>query len=167
MELLNIKPFQETLNSSMCGPASLKMILSYYGVEKTERELARLCQTDSNIGTNAVSLKQVAESLGFNVEVKNQCTFDDIQQWINKKVPVIINWFSKGRSDYDESVMADGHYSLVVGLDEQYIYLQDPEIGGLRKIARDDFLRVWFDFTGSYIRTLDEMILRQIIAISK
>ena len=165
MELLDEKSFQETLNSGMCGPASLKMVLSYYRVEKTEKELAELCQAGADLGTDVASLKRAAESLGFNVDIKNQSTFDDIQEWLNKKVPVIANWFSKGRSDYDESSVADGHYSPVVGLDEQYIYLQDPEIGGLRKIVRDDFLRVWFDFTGSYIRSLDEVILRPLIAI--
>ena len=165
MEMLDVRSFQETLNSGMCGPASLKMVLSYFRVEKTEKELAELCQTDADLGTDVASLKRAAESLGFNVDIKNQSTFDDIQEWLNKKVPVIANWFSKGRSDYDESSVADGHYSPVVGLDEQYIYLQDPEIGGLRKIVRDDFLRVWFDFTGSYIRSLDEVILRPLIAI--
>jgi len=165
MELLDVKSFQETLNSGMCGPASLKMVLSYFRVEKTEKELAELCQTDADLGTDAASLRRAAESLGFNVEIKNQSTFDDVQEWLDKKVPVIANWFSKGRSDYDESSVADGHYSPVVGLDEQYIYLQDPEIGGLRKITRDDFLRVWFDFTGSYIHSLDEVILRPLIAI--
>lgn len=40
--MLKLKPFQETLNASMCGPASLKIVLNYYGVEATEKELARL-----------------------------------------------------------------------------------------------------------------------------
>ncbi len=165
MELLNVKPFQETLHSGVCGPASLKMALSYYGVEKTEKELAELCQADSDLGTDASSIKQAAEHLGFKVEVKNESTFDDIQQWLDKKVPVIVNWFSRGRTDYDDSSVADGHYSLVVGLDEQYIYLQDPEIGGLRTLAKEDFLKVWFDFKGKIINSWDEMIIRQLIAI--
>lgn len=55
---------------------------------------------------------------------------------------------------------------MVVGLDEEYIYLQDPEIGELRKIKRNDFLKVWFDFTGECIASWEEMIIRQIIVIS-
>ena len=165
MELLNVKSFQETLHSGMCGPASLKMVLSYYGIEKTEGELAELCHTRPDLGTDAASLKQAAESLGFLVEIKTQSTFDDIQKWLDKKVPVIANWFSRGRTDYDDSSVPDGHYSLVVGLDEEYIYLQDPEIGGLRRLTREDFLKVWFDFTGSYIKSLDEMLIRPLIAV--
>lgn len=165
MELLNVKPFQETLHSGLCGPASLKMVLSYYGVEKTEKELAELCQTDSELGTDAHQIKLAAENLGFKAEIKNYSTFDDIQRWLDKKVPVIANWFSRGRTDYDDSSVADGHYSPVVGLDEEYIYLQDPEIGGLRKITKNDFLRVWFDFTGSFIRSEGDIIIRPLIAI--
>ena len=32
--VLPVKPFQETLHQSMCGPASLKMVFDYYGIEK-------------------------------------------------------------------------------------------------------------------------------------
>jgi predicted double-glycine peptidase len=66
-----------------------------------------------------------------------------------------------------DSEVPDGHYSIVVGLDKQYIYLQDPEIGGLRQLARDDFMKVWFDFRGEYITSWNEMIIRQLIAVQK
>ena len=54
--------------------------------------------------------------------------------------------------------------TTVVGLDEEYIYLQDPEIGSMRKLEREDFMTVWFDFRGKYIKS-DELIIRQIIAV--
>ncbi|MEX1997442.1 MAG: C39 family peptidase [Candidatus Andersenbacteria bacterium] len=165
-DFITIKPFQETLHASMCGPASLKMVLAYYGIEKTEQELAQLAGTDSDLGTSAEGIKEAAESFGFTVEVKNNGTFEDIQTWLDKKAPVIVNWFTRGRIDYPESDVPDGHLSVVVGLDDEYIYLQDPEIGKLRKIARDDFMKVWFDFKGENIKP-DELIIRQIIAIYK
>jgi predicted double-glycine peptidase len=151
----------------MCGPASLKMVLAYYGVEKTEQELAQLAGTDPDLGTSDKDIKRAAESLGFTVDIKNNSTFEDIQTWLDKKVPVIVNWFTRGRTDYGDSAVPDGHYSVVVGLDEEYIYLQDPEIGKIRKIARDDFMKVWFDFTGKYINTWNEMILRQVFVITQ
>lgn len=151
----------------MCGPASLKMVLSYYGVEKSESELAKLCGTDSNLGTSAENLKNAAEQLGFSVEIKSNCTLDDVQGYLDRKIPVIVNWFTRGRSDYPESAVPDGHLSVVVGLDEKFIYLQDPEIGKLREIARDDFYKVWFDFSGGKIEKWEDMIIRQIIAVYK
>jgi ABC-type bacteriocin/lantibiotic exporter with double-glycine peptidase domain len=164
--LLPIKPFQETLHQSRCGPASLKMIFDYYGIEKSETEITKLCGAAEDLGTDHKGIKQAAESLGFKVEINNNSTFEDIQYWLKKKVPIILNWFTRGRADYDDSQVADGHYSVVVGLDDKYIYIQDPEIGKLRKIDRDDFMKVWFDFAGKYIDP-KELIIRQLIAIYK
>ena len=165
-KLLPVKPFQETLFKSMCGPTSLKMVLDYYEVDKSEEDLAKLCKTTDELGTNDVGIQEAAKSLGFKVEIKNNSTFEEIQMWLDKKVPVIVNWITTGRKDYSESEVADGHYSVVVGLDDDFIYLQDPEIGKLRKIKKDDFMKVWFDFTGKVIKP-EELILRQIIAIYK
>ncbi|OGZ76846.1 MAG: hypothetical protein A3I87_01875 [Candidatus Staskawiczbacteria bacterium RIFCSPLOWO2_02_FULL_39_8] len=164
MELLPVKPFQETLFKSMCGPASLKMVFDYYGIEKSEEEIAKLAGTTEDLGTDEEGIKKAVESLGFKIEIKNNSTFEDIEGFLNKKIPVMVNWFTRGRIDYDDSQVPDGHYSVVVGLDDEFIYLQDPEIGKLRKIERSDFMKVWFDFKGEYIKS-NELIIRQIIAI--
>ena len=150
----------------MCGPASLKMVFDYYGIDKTEEEIAKMAGTTEDLGTDEEDIKKAAESLGFKVEIKNESSFEEIQDYLNKKIPVIVNWFTRGRIDYDDSQVPDGHYSVVVGLDDKFIYLQDPEIGKLRKIERNDFMKVWFDFRGEYIKS-DELIIKQIIAISQ
>lgn len=163
--ILPVKPFQETLHGGYCGPASLKMVLAYYGVDKDEEEVAERCGRDPDLGTDDESIKKAAGAYGFRVEIQNNASFDDIQHWLDKKVPVIVNWFTRGRSDYDDSEVPDGHYSVVVGLDNKNIYLQDPEIGKMRTLSRDNFMRVWFDFKPDYISSWDDMIIRQIIAV--
>lgn len=161
---LNIPPFQETLHQSLCGPASLKIVLDFYGEQKTETELAELCTWDKSYGVDDINIKQAAESLGYKVEIINESNFQEIENWLDKKVPVIVNWFTRGRYDYPESDVADGHYSVVEGLDEDYIYLQDPEIGAIRKLARTDFMKVWFDYSGECMSP-ESLITKQIIAI--
>ena len=164
--LLNVKPFQETLHASMCGPASLKIVLDFYGVNKSEKELALLAGTDKELGTDVKGITRAAKSLGFKCIVKNESTLSDIEEWLKNGVPVIVNWFTRGRSDYSSSEVADGHLSVVVGLDNKSVYIQDPEIGGIRIIERNDFMKVWFDFTGEFIK-LNELIIRQIIVVYK
>ena len=161
---LKVKPFQETLGQGMCGPASLKIVLAYYGVDKSEKELAKLSGWNKKLGIDEKGARKAAEALGFRVKIKNNSSFSDIANWLKKGVPVIVDWFTVGRNDYPESEMADGHYSVVCGLDDKFIYLQDPEIGRARKIKRNDFMRVWFDFKGEHIKK-NELIIRQIIAI--
>jgi len=148
----------------MCGPASLKIVLAYYGVEKSEKELAKLCRAKKDMGTDDKGIKKAAADMGFKVKIKNNSNFKDIENWLDKDVPVIVNWFTRGRVDYTDADVADGHYSVVCGLDDKNIYLQDPEIGGIRKLGREDFMTVWFDFVGKHIKS-DELIIRQIIAI--
>lgn len=163
---LKVKSFQETLNSGMCGPASLKIVFDYFGVNKSEKELAKLIGVTKNLGTGVDGLTRVAKQIGFKVSIKNNGSFVDIEKWLAKGVPLIVDWFTRGRQDYSESDVADGHYSVVCGIDSKYIYLQDPEIGSIRKIEKDDFKRVWFDFAGEYIKP-NELIIKQIIAIYK
>lgn len=165
--LLEVKPFQETLHADMCGPASLKIVLGYYGVDKKEKEIAKMAgDFKKGLGIDDKGIKKAAEKLGFKVIIKNNSNFKDIQKWLDREVPVIVNWFTRGRNDYPESETADGHYSVVAGLDNKFIYLQDPEVGKMRKIEKSNFMRVWFDFKGNYLKS-NELIVRQIIAIYK
>jgi len=165
MELLKVKSFQEKLNSGYCGPASLKMVMSYFGQDYGEDEVALKCNCDPNLGVSAESIREAAESYGFEVVIQDNSNYEDLGLWLNRGVPVIVDWFTGGRNDYGYGKVPDGHYSVVVGLDIKNIYLQDPEIGEMRTIGREDFIRVWFDFAGSSINQWKDITLRQIIAI--
>lgn len=165
VQLLPVKPFQETLGGGYCGPASLKMVLGYWNNEQNEEDVALRCKRDPELGTDDAHLKEAAESYGFKVEIENNASFDSIQRWLERGIPVIVNWFTRGRTDYEDGDVADGHYSVVVGLDASNIYLQDPETGGLRTLDRDDFMRVWFDFKPAHITSWEDMIIRQLIAV--
>ena len=163
--LLPVKPFQETLHGSFCGPAVIKMALDFYGLEKTEAEIATLSGNDPNLGIGEKEIKNVLESFSLKTEAKNFANYEDLEKYLSKGIPVIVDWFTRGRADYAEDEVVDGHYSIVVGLDETNIYLQDPEVGRVRKIPREDFLRVWFDFTTDHIEKWEDLVVRQSIAI--
>lgn len=143
------------------------MVLQYYGIEKSEKELAKLAGTTKNGGTDDKTIARVLGKFGFKVKIKNNAHFSDIKKCLDKGVPVIVDWFTRGRGNYPDSAVADWHYSIVVGLDAKFIYLQDLEIGKIRKLARDDFLRVWFDYSDEFLKSPKQMIIRQCIAVCK
>ena len=153
--MLNIKPHKQT--RGMCGPASLKMVLEYFGMEKSEEELGQLTHCNPNTGTKAEDIVLAARQLGFSAMIKDMANFDDIKKYLAQEIPVIVDWFSQD----------DGHYSVAVGMDEKNIYLQDPEIGGIRELPLETFKRVWFDFPDKFINSKDDLILRRIIVIQK
>jgi ABC-type bacteriocin/lantibiotic exporter with double-glycine peptidase domain len=167
MRLLKVKPFQETLRKGWCGPAVLKMVLQYYGINQTEMKLAKLSGATKVGGIDDKMIAMVLRLFGLKTKIKNNSNFFDVKKYLDKKIPVIVDWYTRGRRDYSDSAIADGHYSVVVGLDKKSIYLQDPEIGRIRKLAKDDFLRVWFDYSGDFLNSPKQMIIRQIIAVYK
>jgi len=153
--MLDVKPFKQT--PGFCGPACLKIVFSYYGLEKSVKELAKLSNCSKEKGTSARGLVDAANNLGFNAEIKDNCSFQDIEKYLHKKTPVIVDWFLND----------EGHYSVAVGTDKENIYLQDPHLGHIRAMKLETFYRVWFDFPESFLRTKDDLILRRIIAIEK
>ncbi|PIR92291.1 hypothetical protein COU01_02405 [Candidatus Falkowbacteria bacterium CG10_big_fil_rev_8_21_14_0_10_44_15] len=163
--MLPLKPYRQT-RGYLCGPASLRIVFRYYGVDVAEKMLAKVCGSSKTLGTSARGIKKGAEYLGFKAIIKDDSNLKDIEQWLNKKTPVIVDWFTRGRRDYSDSDIAEGHYSVVAGLDDEYIYLQDPELGEIRKMSRQNFKQVWFDWRGFYIKP-QALAIRRMIAVYK
>ncbi len=152
--MLKVKPFRQ--ETGYCGPASLKMVLQYYGVDKSEEELAELTDCDPEAGIEAGRLLTAAEEFGLVGFVKDGSEYEDIKREVLQNGrPVIVDWFSED----------DGHYSVVVDVDEENIYLLDPEIGYVRAMRWKKFYRVWFDFPGEFIRDKDDLSIRRMVVI--
>lgn len=160
--MIDIQPFKQS-DDSLCGPAVIKMVLQYYGISASEGEIAELCGHSYELGCDDVGMERALKHFGLNVFIQNNSTFEDIHYWLERRVPVIVDWFSAG---YNVGVAdpPNGHSSIVIELDDNYIYLLDPEFGGIRKMTRTDFMRCWFDWKNTPIITRwEDLILRQII----
>lgn len=154
--MLKVKPFRE--KPGLCGPASLKMVLGYFGVRKSEQELARLCNCKEGSGTKAENILKIAKKFGLKGFIKDFSEISDIKKYvIGREIPIIVDWFST----------EEGHYSVVVGIDKENIYLQDPELGHVRYMKIGTFKRIWFDFPGDFLRSKNDIIVRRMIVIYK
>jgi predicted double-glycine peptidase len=158
--MIKLKPFRQT--PGYCGPASLKMVLDFYGFKMGEKELAKLSGMTLNEGVSAEGLKKAAQNLGFSVFIKENAELSDIRFYIKKGIPVIVDWFCED----------DGHYSVVVGIDKNKITLMDPQLRKVfifvrrRVMQVKTFFRVWFDFPGDYIESSKDIILRMMIVVT-
>lgn len=154
--MLKIKSFRQ--KKGFCGPASLKIVLDYFGVRKSEKELAELSGCAKSKGVGAENLLKTAKKLGFKGFIKDFSEISDIKKYVlKKKIPVIVDWFSQD----------EGHYSVVVGINKKNIYLQDPELGKIRKLEIEKFKRIWFDFPGNFLKSKTEIIIRRMLVIYK
>jgi len=154
--MLNINPFRQ--KPGYCGPASLKIVLGFYGIKITEKKLVEISGCTKSRGIGAEGLVRAAQELGFRAKIKDFSDLKDINEWVNrKKIPVIVDWFA----------FEGGHYSVVSGIDEENIYLEDPSLGYRRAMKLTTFKRLWFDFPNDYLKSKSELIIRRMIVIDK
>lgn len=143
-------------DDSTCGPTSLRMVLAYYGVYMSEEDLAGACGHTYELGCRSEDMVCAAESLGFDVYLKNNSTIEELERIVNSGVPVIVDWFC---GDPPE-----GHSSVVIGVSENNIYILDPYLEEMRVVSKYDFRRCWFDFYETPI-TPQNLYVGQIIVI--
>jgi ABC-type bacteriocin/lantibiotic exporter with double-glycine peptidase domain len=162
--MIKLKPFEQS--PGLCGPASLKMVLDYYGRPVTENELAKVSGATREKGVSLEGLVKAAKHFGFHTFYKEESSFDDIRYFIKRDIPVIVSWFSIFGGSYD------GHFSVVIDIDKEKITLRDPypekifTYAKKRQLSLDDFRKLWFDFEGDFIKSQKDLLLRQILVVT-
>ncbi len=152
--MIKVKHFRQS--EGFCGPASLKIVLHYYGKKVSEKQIAKMAGSTVKKGTPPESIVKAAESFGFKAVLRENASLSDIRKYIKKGIPVIVNWFFED----------DGHYSVAVGMDDKKIYLSDPFDARIRKISLEMFKRVWFDFSGPFLKNKSDIRLRLMIVVT-
>ncbi len=133
-----------------CGAAALAAILHYWRVfSGSETELFIPLGTTQNDGTAPDSIVRVAKSFGLSAEEKTRMTLDDLELAHKSGSTVILNiqaWKDKGSSPWSLT-WENGHYVVLVGLDENFIYVMDPSVSAqYGYIPHKEFLERWHDY---------------------
>lgn len=139
-----------------CGPASLKMALSHFGITKSERALIKLTGAKAGLGCTPVDMVRAAKAVGLKARYIQTSSIEEMRQYLDDKHLLIVDWFSPSVS---------GHYSVVVDLDKTHITLADPEIGKLRKLTIKYFLNHWFELDSYPPKDVKKFFLRELIVI--
>jgi len=115
-----------------CGPSALQAVLRYWGREVEESRLAKLLKTTSAVGTYPEAIAGGARSLGFWAEAKDGLTLDEVRRFTAKGHPMIALaqvWRSqKTARESVEDEWDSGHYIVVLGVDRNNVYFQDPYV---------------------------------------
>ncbi len=158
--MIKLKPFRQT--PGLCGPASLKMVMDYYGLSVSEKEIARVAGSSRERGTSIKGLIRAAEHFGFKTILKKDASLRDLEYFVNKKIPVIVDWFDR----------EEGHYSVVVDITKRKVVLMDPALRKIliyirrRVFPREVFFRLWFDFPNKFIKTPKDLVLRAMLVVT-
>ena len=132
-----------------CGACALQSILIWYAkYDEGELDLAKELNSSAEWGTEPEDIVRVAQKYGLKAEIKMNMDFDDLERYVNRnRIPVIVTYqaWSESEEDWTE-LWDDGHYSIVVGIDEYSVYLEDPSLAGeIGYIPREEFMDRWHD----------------------
>lgn len=108
-----------------CGPACLKMILAYYGIDSTIQFLRERSQVNKT-GVSLNGLEVAARDLGFK-PISTMISFKDFIE--NNILPCIIHW-------------RDDHFVVVYKIENNKIFVADPAKGKV-KYDKGEFLKGW------------------------
>jgi hypothetical protein len=132
-----------------CGPTTIVMNLSFFGLDQHQRESAAYLKPnpdDKNV--SPWQLAAYAESQGFATIIRVGGTPELLQELISNDFPVIVeDWI------LPEDRGGMGHYRLLTGYDaaERYFIAQDSYFGPDKQVPFDDFNRSWHVFNRKYL----------------
>lgn len=153
---LNV-PLYEQIGVPACGPASLKMVLDFFGKTYrakpyTEKRLAALCGMTAEGVDHVQFVKGVKKVPGASVFTKQNGTLNELRYFIlQERLPIIVGWWETFSLEPEDSPDEDcGHFSVIQHISTKYIYLADPWVGenkkaGVRKIPIRQFMEMWHD----------------------
>ncbi|MCD8484118.1 C39 family peptidase [Candidatus Woesebacteria bacterium] len=141
----------QTFNN--CGPASLSMALSLYGISASQRELGQELRPYQNSqGDNddkSVTLAEVAaeaEEYGFVVYHRPAGTIEQVKHFIAQDIPVVARTWLTPEEDI-------GHFRVLKGYDEstQEIIQDDSLQGADLRFSYDYLEEIWQPFNAEFL----------------
>jgi hypothetical protein len=131
-----------------------------------------LLNTNSEVGTNPEAIACGARSLGFDAEVIENLTLDQLERFTADGYPVIALaqvWLSERDADRSlEDIWDNGHYVVVLGVDRDHVYFQDPFIQMSKAfVPRKTFDDHWHQVMGGDLERNPKLIHVGIIVRGK
>lgn len=142
---------------SHCGPATLEMLFSFYGVDIDQDKFVKAAGAEEKLEEYGVTIRDMLKAVDvlapdFKIWYRDHGTKDELDYIINKKnCPVGIEWQGRFLQYSDDNEFPDdGHYAVAVGIDipKNIIVLADPFEPFSHKDRRfylDKFLKRWWD----------------------
>ncbi len=140
--LLNVSHRKQRLRSAECLPACVAMVLGYLGQPVEYNALLSLLRTRSDVGTAAANVRHL-ETLGVNVRLFH-ADLDAVRESLVNGWPVIAFVETSHLPHWSE---ATDHAVLIVGIDDEAVYVNDPEFEQVpQRIPRVQFELAWLCF---------------------
>lgn len=139
-------PFFRQENWYTCGPACLRMLLAYFGIDISEEELEKACGT-TELGTTPTQISTGASKSGMDAMATKNANLENLKRSLEEGSPIIVlidpSYIYGGIAGF-------GHFIVVVGIegDKMIYHDPDPDIseGEFRRCEVEKFIKAWSVF---------------------
>ncbi len=162
---MKIKVYKQK-NKLSCGPAALRMVMDFYSVNKSEKEIIKGVGGIKGYGVRTTDLATYARRLGFKVKyysfnkklTKDRAEFKKpnpelIKLFLKKRIPIILAVNSKVLyNNFKQSIK--GHFIVIIKYQAGVYTYNDPRDGRQHTIKENDLLFTWYNnvlHSGAYL----------------
>jgi uncharacterized protein len=136
-----------------CAASALQAVLRYWGKDVDEAELMELMHTNPEVGTYPEDIVRGTRLLGLDAELKQDLTLDEVERRTANGDPMIaLGQMWRSQKDGVSSAADEwdnGHYIVVLGVDKDYVYFQDPYVRMSKAfVPRKSFEEHWHQAMG-------------------
>lgn len=128
-------PYLKQTTPFTCGPVALQMVLAYYGIAASEALLGKKLDTNSEIGTRRLNMREIALEYTLNCYLNNNAAFEEFAFFLRLGAPVIIRFLETDKNE--------DHYGVVIGASNDVVVVHDPWNGPRLEFHKDDFMPRW------------------------
>lgn len=139
-------PHYPQLVDGHCLPACVQMVLSFWGVDRDQGQLARQLQTIPGAGTPGSRLHRLASH---NLEIYyGSGNLADLQAALARGTPPIVLVNTKHFAHWQ---LETAHAVVVTAMDDQGVLINDPGmVQGQTSVTLDDFFLAWDEMANLY-----------------
>jgi ABC-type bacteriocin/lantibiotic exporter with double-glycine peptidase domain len=142
---------QETEYS--CGAASMRMVLAYFGIDKSEAQVRKLLGTRPDGGTYFAGFLNAAKKLKLKYVSEENSSITHLEPLLKGGYQIIVCYYDvKDKTD---------HYAVVKKIDAEKIHFFDPWYGAYHNYSKAYFRKIW------HSRERKDKAKRWFIAIKK
>jgi len=131
---------QETPDT--CGPSAIRAVLSYYGIDVTEKQVVAGVNMDPEWGAEPDEMVRYMSEFGLQPEIRSEMTIEDLKKYTQELIPVIVVVQAWGSGDY-ENDWDDSHYVVVKSVGDEFIMFEDPSSDSESMLTIKEFKKRW------------------------
>jgi len=151
---MKVKPRKQP-NSIACGPTCIFAIEKYFNGKHSLKEIEKITNYKREGGVSDIGIVNALKYLGYVVERKLGCSWEDLTKHNTTDTVCIVSWMKEGYK---------GHVSILDRVTKDHVFLMDPDVGKVIRIAKIPFMRLWMEYDAHWWpRTSKDIHLRPLI----